>query len=313
MARKVIIDCDPGIDDAIALTMALFDPRLEVLAVTATAGTIDADQATTNVQAIIQQLDPPKYPRIGIASPCDGAPVVTDIELHGPDGLAGCHFEPSGRQNRHPSEKILSELLRQYPNQISLICLGPLTNIARAFQREPGLESLVDRLVISGGAVSFPGNVTPVAETNFYFDPLAARSVIHSATTKSLVPLDATEMVAFGIDLIEQLPPKHSRAGGLLHRLLPFAFRSYIQLLGRETIPLYDPVALMAFLEPELFQWEDMAVDVETHGELTRGQSVCDMRQHRQWSFNAEVARSVDTTAIANQVVRGIRFAGQCS
>ena len=120
-------------------------------------------------------------------------------------------------------------------------------------------------------------------------------------------------MVAFGIDLIEQLPPKHSRAGGLLHRLLPFAFRSYIQLLGRETIPLYDPVALMAFLEPELFQWEDMAVDVETHGELTRGQSVCDRRQHRQWSFNAEVARSVDTTAIANQVVRGIRFAGQCS
>ncbi len=313
MARKVIIDCDPGIDDAIALTMALFDPRLEVLAVTATAGTVDADQATTNVQGLIQQLDPPKYPRIGVASPCEGAAVINDIVLHGSDGLAGCNYEPSDRQHRHLSEKIISELLRQHPNQVSLICLGPLTNVARAFQREPGLESLVDRLVVSGGAVACPGNISPVAEMNMYFDPTAARSVIESATTKSLVPLDVTDQVEFSIELIENLPSKQTRAGQLLHKLLLFAFRSYVQNLGRETISLYDPVALLGFLEPELFTWEDMAIDIETRGELTRGQTVCDARRHREWSLNAEVARSIDTTAAVNQIVRGLRFAGQCT
>ena len=314
MARKVIIDCDPGIDDAVALAMALFDPRLEVLAVTATAGTIDAGPATANVEAIIEQLDPPKYPRIGVASPCPVAPVVVDdAELHGRDGLAGCNFEPSGRQNRHSSEKIISEVLRQYPNEVSLICLGPLTNIARAFQREPGLESLVDRVVISGGAISHPGNVTPVAESNVYYDPNSARSVISSATTKSLVPLDVTEAVSFSLELIEQLPANYTRAGQFLHKILPFAFRAYHQRMGRETIPLYDPVALLAVLEPDIFRWEDMAIDVETRGELTRGETVCDQRQHRQRTFNAEVARSIDEDEAIDQIVRGIRYAGQCT
>ena len=313
MPRKVIIDCDPGIDDAIALAMAMFDPRLEVLAVTATAGTVDADQATSNVQAIIEQLDPPLHPRVGVASLCEGAPVVSDIDLHGPDGLAGSNFQPSGRQHRHSSEKIISELLRQHPDEISLVCLGPLTNIARAFRREPSLETLVDRLVISGGAFTHPGNATPVAETNVYFDPTAARTVLESATTKSIIPLDVTESVNFSVEMIEKIPDRFSRAGGFLHKVLPFAFRAYHQRLGRETIPLYDPIALLAVLEPDIFSWEDMAVDVETRGELTRGATISDRRQKRQWQLNAEVARSVDQTAAIDQVVRGLRYAGQCS
>lgn len=313
MARKVIIDCDPGIDDAIALAMALFDPRLEVLAITSTAGSVDAVQATTNVQAIVQELDPPKYPRIGAAMPCEGASVQTDLALHGPDGLGGCDFQSDGRQNRHPSEKIISELLRKYPNEVTLLCLGPLTNIARAFQREPGLESLVDRIVISGGAVTSAGNITPASEFNVFFNPEAARLVIDSATTKSMLPLDVTESVNFSIELIEQLPSRFTRAGKLFHRIVPFAFRAYHQTLGRETIPLYDPVALLGLLEPNLFQWKDMALGVETSGELTRGATIADLRCHREWSFNVEVACQVDTATAVEYVVRGIRYAGQCT
>lgn len=313
MSRKIIIDCDPGIDDAVAICIALFDPRVEVLGLTATAGRVDADQATTNLQAILTTLDPAKYPRIGAAQPIDNAPVEDDLQLHGPDGLAGFNFEADNRQHRQASDKVISEILRQYPGQVTLVCLGPLTNVARAFQRDPGLEEIVDRVIISGGAVARGGNVTPASELNMYFDPDAARAVFHSATTKSLVPLDVTEEVLFGLDLIEKLPARYSRAGGLLHRLLPFMFRSQHQRLGRELIPLYDAVTIIAALEPELFQWSEMAGDVETQGLITRGATIFDRRYRRGWQFNMEVATEVDFAEISSQIIRGLRYAGQCT
>ena len=119
MSRKIIIDCDPGIDDAVALCMALFDPRLDVLAITGVAGTVDAGQVTNNITAIVSMLDPPRYPRIGKATPGQDAPVLDDQELHGRDGLGGCNFEPSGRQHQSPSEKVISDLVQQNPNEIT--------------------------------------------------------------------------------------------------------------------------------------------------------------------------------------------------
>lgn len=311
MARKIIIDCDPGIDDAIAICLALFDPRVEVMAITATAGRIDADQATSNVQAIIAQLDPPKYPRIGAAQPIENAPVENDLELHGNDGLGNSELASGDRQHRPASDKVIAEILRQHPGQVTLVCLGPLTNIAKAFQRDPGLEEIVDRLIISGGAVSHGGNITPASEFNMYFDPDAAQSIFHSATTKSLVPLDVTESVLFGLETVDDLPPKYTRAGTLLHKLLTFAFRTQHQRLGRELIPLHDPVALFAALEPELFTWEEMAGDVETQGVITRGATVFDRRQRRGWQYNMEVALNADLQEVKSQIMRGLRYAGQ--
>lgn len=311
MTRKVIIDCDPGIDDAVALCIALFDPRLEVLAITATAGTVDALQATNNVQAIVSHLDPAKYPRIGMASPPTDAPVLGDGELHGPSGLGEFEYERSDRQRHHPSEKVITELLRRYPNEITLICLGPLTNVARTFQRDPSVVQFVDKLVISGGAVTHVGNATPAAEFNMFFDPLSAQSVFQSATTKSLVPLDVTEQVTFGVDLLEKLPSRTTRAGALLHKMLQFAFRTSHQKLGRELIPLYDPVLITAVLEPTLFGWSNMAGDVEARGELTRGATVFDRRARPQWPMNMEVARRVDSSEVQEQIVRGLKYAGQ--
>lgn len=313
MARKIIIDCDPGIDDAIAITLALFDPRVEVVAITATAGRVDALRATMNVQGLVDQLDPPKYPRIGAAQPRENAPVEDDLELHGNDGLAGCNFEPSDRQSRPSSDKVITETLRQFPGQVTLVCLGPLTNVAKAFQRDPGLEEIVDRIIISGGAVSCGGNITPAAEWNCYFDPDAAQAVFHSATTKSLIPLDVTEKLLFGLEMVEQLPPRYTRAGALLHRILPFAFRSQHQRLGRELIPLHDAVAIMAALEPELFQWVEMAADVETQGSVARGATVFDRRQRKAWHYNMEVAVEADFAELTERISRGLRYAGQCT
>lgn len=313
MTRKIIIDCDPGIDDAVAICIALFDPRLEVLAITPTAGTVEAAQATTNVTAIVGQLDPQRYPRIGKAMPTENAPVIDDKYLHGSDGLGGCHLESSGRQHQTPCEKVIGELLHQYPNEITLVCLGPLTNVARLCRRDPGAIPLINNLVISGGSLHQPGNATPVAERNIFFDPESADEVFASATTKSLVPLDVTEEVRFGVELLDQLPSKFTRAGSLLHKILPFAFRSAHQQLGRELIPLYDPTSVLALLEPELFTWKNMAGKVETRGDVTRGATVFDRRLRREWQLNMEVAIDVDVSEAQAAIVRSLRFAGQQS
>ncbi|TWU36185.1 nucleoside hydrolase [Novipirellula artificiosorum] len=311
MTRKIIIDCDPGIDDAAALCIALFDPRVEVLAITATAGTVDSDQATCNVTSILQHLDPSRYPRIGKASVPDDAAVIDDRHLNGPDGLGGCHFQDSARQHLLPSGKVIAELLRQHPGQVTIVCLGPLTNLSKLFQRDPGVVPLIDKIVISGGSVSHPGNVTAAAEFNMYFDALASRDVLASATTKSMVPLDVTDALRFGVDLLERLPSKNTRAGDLLHRIFSYAFRAAHQQLGRELIPLRDAATLMAVIEPDLFTWRNMAGRVETKGELTRGVTVFDQRMRREWPLNMEVAVGVDEEAVKEMVLRGLKYAGQ--
>ncbi|TWU21530.1 Pyrimidine-specific ribonucleoside hydrolase RihA [Novipirellula galeiformis] len=311
MTRKIIIDCDPGIDDAIALCMALFDPRLEVLAITATAGTVDADQATSNAIAIVEQLDPKKYPRIGKASVPEDAPVIDDRHLNGADGLGGCHFPESARQHLPLSEKVIAELVRKFPNEVTVVCLGPTTNLARICRVDPGVLPLLDKIVIGGGSVAHVGNVTASAEFNMYFDPMSAADVFESATTKSMVPLDLIDAMSFGVDLLEKLPPKHSRAGNLLHKLLPFAFRAAHQRLGRELIPLSDATTILSIVEPDLFTWKSMAGRVETRGELTRGVTVFDQRLRPEWPVNMEVALDVDADEAHEMLVRGLRYAGQ--
>ncbi|EMI55704.1 MULTISPECIES: nucleoside hydrolase [Rhodopirellula] len=311
MSRKIILDCDPGIDDAVAITMALFDPRLDVLAVTATAGTVDAAQANTNTSAIISKLDPARYPRIGTAVAPQDAPVVDDIHLNGPDGLAGCGFPSATRQNDHPSDKVMADLIRRYPGDVTIVCLGPHSNLARMLRRDPMLIPMIDKVVISGGTVAHSGNATAVAEMNFFFDPLSAQEVFASPTTKSMVPLDVTDSITFGLDLMEKLPSENSRAGELLHKILPYKFRVSHQKLGREVMPLQDAVTLVSLLEPELFQWEEMAGDVEVKGTLTRGMTLFDRRLRPEWKENLEVARRASTADVRDAIIRGLRYAGQ--
>ncbi|MCP4889127.1 MAG: nucleoside hydrolase [Rubripirellula sp.] len=312
MTRKIIIDCDPGIDDAVAICMALFDPRLDVLAITATPGTVNADRATANVTAIVNELDPPRYPRIGKAAQSEHPTVSDDSALlHGSDGLGGCNFATSARQHLPSSEKVISELLHQYPNEVTLVCLGPLTNLAKLCRLDPTSVELIDSVIISGGSVAHPGNATTVAERNMHFDPNSARDVFSSPTTKLLVPMDVTEQVLFGVELLEQIPDRFTRVGGLLHKFIPFAFRTAHQRLGRELIPLYDPTTLVSLLEPELFTWKAMAGRVETQGDLTRGMTVFDQRLRSEWPENMEVATDVDAKEAKASIIRSIRYAGQ--
>lgn len=313
MARKVIIDCDPGIDDAVALCLALFDPRLEVVAVTAVAGNVHHEQASRNVQSIIDQLDPPRLPRVGTASLPEYSLGVDRRNMNGEDGLGNAGFAVAQLHQQHPSPKLICDEVRAAPDQVTIITLGPLTNVAQAFRRDPELPALVDRIIMMGGSVSGIGDVTPTAEFNIYCDPSNAREVFRSKTTKTLVPLDITQQVSLTLDFVEELPDDTTRAGALLHRVLPFAFRAFHQRLGQESIYLHDVVALLAAVQPELFETVEMPGDVETQGELTMGATVFDRRRNPQWRANMEVAVGINVPAVVDCLVRGLRYAGSAS
>lgn len=311
VARKVVIDCDPGIDSAVALAVALASPRLDVVAVTATAGNVSADEANRNLEAIVQWLDPERRPRIGAGTPPQRAPAVDGRQIHGPDGLGGAALPVSQRHNKHPAEKVICDAFHEAPQQVTLICLGPLTNLARALQYDPELPSLAGQVIVNGGSVVGIGNVTPAAEFNMYYNPEAAQKVFRSPLTKTLIPLDVTSQVVFSLDFLDELPSQLTRAGGLLRKVVPYAFRSYRQELGLEGIHLHDVVALVAAVHPELFETHEMAGDVETRGELTTGATVFDRRPMVRWRTSLEVAVDADAVAVHDTIIRGIAEAGR--
>jgi len=312
MPRKVILDVDPGIDDAMAMCLALFNPGLEVLAVTAVGGNVPPSLATRNVQAIIEQLDPPRWPRVGGASyPDEGLP-VDGRYLHGIDGLGGTNFEVAELHHVHPAEKVICDQVRDNPEgTVTIVALGPLTNIARAFVRDPDLPRAIGRIVIMGGTVSGPGNITPAAEFNIFCDPLSARTVFRSPSTKILVPLDVTNRVVLTYDLLNQLPDETTCVGRFLRKILPPAFRGYRQQFGLEGIHVHDTITLMSVIHPDLFTTREMAGDVETRGEVTAGMTVFDRRRVPEWRNNMEVAVEMRKDEIADAIIRGLNDAAQ--
>jgi purine nucleosidase len=271
--------------------------------VTAVAGNVNAEQATRNVQAIIEQLDPPRWPRIGAAVEPDRSPAIDSRHLYGPDGLGGSDFRVAELHHQHPSEKVITDEIRAAPGRVTIIALGPLTNIAQVLRRDPSLAMQIGQLVIMGGAIRAPGNATPAAEFNMYFDPLAAREVLRSRVTKTLVPLDATNQVVMTYGHLEQLPSEQTKTGAFLRKILPYTFRAHRQLMGLEGIHLHDSVALLAATDPELFITQQMAGDVETAGELTTGATIFDRRQVKEWRPNMDVVVDLEAQKVIDTII----------
>lgn len=305
MARKVILDVDPGVDDCLAICLALADPRLEVVAITAVAGNVNGEQATRNVQAILDRIDPARWPRTGAALAEDTLN-VDRRHLNGDDGLSGSHFEISELHHRHASDKVICDEVRSAPGEVSIFALGPLTNIAAALQRDPNLADQIGHLIIRGGTLSGPGDVTASAEFNFYCNSQAAQSVVRSPVTKTLVPLDLTHQVMLTYDMLDQIPSTSTKTGSLLRQILPPAFRAHRQHLGLEGIPIDDTVALISMINENLVETSEFHVDVETAGELTLGASIIDQRQTTDQIPNAEVVVSCDTEGIMQGLLSGL-------
>lgn len=302
MNHKVVLLTDPGIDGAFATTLALFDSDFEVLGLAATGGNVSSDVATRNVHILIENLDPPRWPRLGAAVPVEYD--VDGTDLHGPGGLGGVEFPCARLHHPHTSDKLLTDLVRQYPREVTVVAIGPLTALARAIQREPELPELIQRIVCVGGAWHEPGNATAVSEFHFFCDPASARAVLRSRAPITLLPLDVTRKILFSPTDLLALPAPESAACRFLRQIVPHGIRATAGLFGVEGFHLKDVLGLVAVKLPEALTLKPMMVDVETRGELTRGMSVVDVRWGRQTEPNVEMAVAVDVPTVRQYIHR---------
>lgn len=307
MPRKVIIVADPGIDTAFAVALALNDRNLEVVGLLPTAGNVSAEQATANVHTLIDVIDPPKWPKLAAALP---ARYDTDgVALHGPGGLGGVTFPCATRHTLHPADKILCELAHEFPRQVTLVNLGPLTTLATALDRDPTLPAVLDQTVIVGGCWKEPGNAGPVAEFHIHLDPEAAKRVFAAELNPLLIPLDTTRKLIFSPTDLLELPNPDSRTCQFLRQIVPFGIRASSNLYGIEGFHLKDVLGTAAVAVAGCVSSEPHFVGVETHGDLTRGMVVIDARPAPIAGPNARVATGVAVTEVRAYIERTLKAA----
>ncbi len=321
MPQKLIIDADPGIGDALAIAIALADPDLDVIALTAVGGAVSSVQAGRNLQALLEALDPPKWPRIGQAeasqrmaeaeSGGSSSDWINQLRLlHGQEGLGEWPVAVADLHHPRDAAKLMTELVREYPDEITLLTLGPLSNVALAADRDAGFLGGLRGLVCLAGTVASEGDVTAVAEFNVFHHPEAARVVLKSPTMKSVVPRDVSHRAMLTFDQLDRLGLSEStRYGGLLRHLLPFSLRAHRQHLGVEGIWLAEVTALAAISQPRLFKRTALSIDVETEGRLTRGMTIFDRRQRPAWHKNVDTFLEVDTQGVLDYFTQTLRKA----
>ncbi|HEV3438624.1 MAG TPA: nucleoside hydrolase [Gemmata sp.] len=307
MPRKVIIVADPGIDTAFAVALALNDPNLEVVGLLPTAGNVNAEQATANVHTLIDVIDPPKWPRLAAALPVryesDG------LSLHGPGGLGGVTFPSATRHTLHLADKVLCELAHEYPRQVTVVNLGPLTTLAAALDRDPSLPAVLDQTVIIGGCWREAGNAGPAAEFHIALDPDAAKRVFHAELHPLLIPLDVTRKLIFSPSDLLELPNPDSRTCQFLRKIVPFGIRASSNLYGIEGFHLKDVLGTAAVAIPAAVSSEPQILDVETRGDLTRGMTVIDARPTPVGTPNARVATGVAVADVREYILKTLKSA----
>ena len=315
MPSKLMIDADPGIGDALAVALALLDPDVDLLGVTATAGCVSGSTSTRNLQAVIELIDPAKWPRLGASEspvPLPGGEMipgfVDPVLLNGRNGLGDSAIAVAELHKPHDAVKLLIELVRQHPQEVTLLTLGPLTNVLAAQERDPEFLSLLRELVCFGGSIAVGGHATAAAEFNIFADPEAARAVLKSPATKTLVPLDAAQQLVLNYDQFARLSDVGiGRAGKAVLEWLQFGLRASHEHLGNEGLSLSEVVALAAVSQGRLVHTSSMAVDVETQTGLCRGVTVFDRRASRHWRDNIDVVDEIDVQGLMDYFGRLLR------
>jgi inosine-uridine nucleoside N-ribohydrolase len=207
------------------------------------------------------------------------------------------------------SDKLIVDQVRQFPQEVTVVCMGPLTVLARAIDRDPELTSQVRRIVCLGGTVSEPGNAGPVSEFHFFCDPLAARQVLRSGAPLTLIPLDMMRKVLFSPSDLLELPTVGSRTCHFLRQIVPYAIGATSNLYGIEGFHLKDVLGIVAVAAADTISTKPLVVDVETRGELTRGMSVIDQRPWRRAMPNVEMVVGVDGAGVRTYIDRLLHMA----
>ena len=297
MTRKIIIDTDPGQDDAVAILTALASPEeLEVLGIVAVAGNVTLAQNARNALKIVELAGRPEVPVYAGCERPMRRQLITAEYVHGDTGLDGPDLPAPKKQleAKHGVDYLIEALMQHEPGTITLCTLGPLTNVAMAMVKEPRIIPRIKEIVMMGGAYFEVGNVTPAAEFNIYVDPDAADVVLRSGVHIVMAPLDVTHMMQSTPKRLEKLKSIGNRAGQAVYEMLSFSERFDLIKYGTEGAPLHDPCVIAYLLKPELFQGRHINVEIETASELTIGMTVADYWGVTDRKRNVHYLRSGD-------------------
>lgn len=269
--KKVMIDCDPGVDDALALIFAFHSPELDIRAVTGVSGNVPLDLVFENIKKVLSLIQSSSRPWIakGSERPLRGNPVYA-YSVHGRSGLGDAKItEKEGEKMWHlfsgSAAELILKMAHDFPWEITLIATGPLTNLAIALERDPKGMRKLREIIVMGGAIRTEGNITPHAEFNVFVDPLAAKRVFESGLPMTLVPLDVTSKVSLSPQVIEDaILPKNNLYSRFLIEATGYDPTTRRFRRGVEVFHLHDPLAVGAAIDPTLMRKEKLSIRIET-------------------------------------------------
>jgi purine nucleosidase/pyrimidine-specific ribonucleoside hydrolase len=309
-AQPVIVDCDPGHDDALALLLAAGDSRLRLLGVTTVAGNQTLDKTTTNALRILALAGVTDVP---VAAGCD-RPLVGDLtvaeDIHGSSGLDGPDLDvPVAEVADVHGVELMRRLILGSAEPVTLIATGPLTNVALFLRSHPEVTPHVRRIVFMGGSTD-RGNTTPYGEFNIVTDPEAADIVLRSGLPTTMIGLNVTHQALATTEIIAEFRGLGTRLGATCADLMTFFASTYRRVFGFEHPPVHDPIAVAVVIDPSIVRTVAAPVAVELTGTYTRGATVVDLHRRTAGTPNADVAVGLDVDAFWRLLMTAVRKVG---
>jgi purine nucleosidase len=292
---KVILDTDPGIDDALAFILLKAMPEIELQAITVTHGNTSVEKCTTNALKLVELLGMQDIPvAIGADQPLVRALSVAE-ETHGDTGLGHAILPPPVVTTvQENAANLIIKIVNANPGEITILCIGPVTNLALALLKEPSLHKKIKNVVSMAGAIHYPGNATPSSEYNVFCDPESFDILLRSGIDLTLVPLDVTYQCIFTKDHLARLKGARADIENFIDRSTAFYMEFHAEYQGIQGCAINDPLAAAILVKPELVTFRDYYVDIELHGEFTTAKLSADHFGASGKVANAKVAMEVD-------------------
>lgn len=294
MSKRILIDTDPGIDDSLAILLALASPQIKVEGITTIHGNCSVNQATINALSILE-LSNVKGITVAKGFPIPLAqPSLLAAETHGDAGLGYAKLpEPRGRPELRHASDFLIEKIMSNPGELTLVAIGPLTNVAFAIRREPRIVDAVKEVIIMGGTIGYPGNASPLAEYNAFVDPHAAHMVYHSGMRITLVPLDVTYQCILTSEDVKRLQKNPSPISRFIDDSTRFYMEFHDEYQKIAGCAINDPLALALTFAPELCDYQELYVDVDISSSVSMGKTFADFYGIAKKPANMKIALGV--------------------
>jgi inosine-uridine nucleoside N-ribohydrolase len=309
--KRILIDTDPGVDDSMAILFAFASPEVQIDGLTTVFGNVGVDLTTQNALRLVELAG---HPEIPVARGAD-KPLLRPFTgqgwmVHGRNGLGEAEFpEPQGKPDNRRAAQFIIDTIMANPGEITLVPLGPLTNIALAVSLEPRIAQNVREVVLMGGAANVPGNASPVGEANIRNDPEAAHIVFHAGWPLTMVGLDVTEKTVMTAEYLEELARAHTPFTDFIARITPH-YLAFSQRWGLNGFPVHDSSALAYVIDPTLFTTKLAYVDVDYHSVHHAGNTIPDWRGQREMEPNVNICLDVDNDRILDLYRRRLSGSG---